>query len=105
MINDIHLPTTIKKEVIRPKEHILYQNYPNPFNSVTKIKIELNKASKVEIDIFNIQGKLISNLINEQKLAGIYSLVFNASGLPTGIYYYRMKTEFFVDVKKMLLIK
>ncbi len=88
-----------------PKDHRLNQNYPNPFNPITRIEFELSKNEKVELSVFDIHGKLISKLLNEQKSSGKHSVVFDAANLAAGLYFYQLKTVTFIKNKKMLLIK
>jgi hypothetical protein len=88
-----------------PTKFVLYQNYPNPFNPATKIKYILPEQSFVSISIYDILGKEIATLVKERKPAGNYELEFNASNLPSGVYFYRMKAGNFVETKKMLLMK
>ncbi|MFA5404347.1 MAG: T9SS type A sorting domain-containing protein [Ignavibacteria bacterium] len=93
-----------------PKDYMLYQNYPNPFNPVTTIKFDIpaikGKTGLVKIDVFDLLGKKISSLINENISSGNYSVNFDASRLATGAYVYRLsvKNEV-IATKKMLLIK
>lgn len=91
---------------------LLEQNYPNPFNPITNIKFRIadlpdGKAGFefVSLKIYNVLGTEITTLINEYKLAGTYEVEFNASGLASGIYYYQLSTENFVDTKKMIYLK
>ncbi len=92
-----------------PSEYSLSQNYPNPFNPETKINYSIPKDGNVTLKIFNSQGKEIALLIDEIKKAGNYSITFNAGsyqpGLSSGIYFYKLSSENFVQTKKMLLIK
>ena len=94
-----------------PREYKLFQNYPNPFNPVTMIKFqipEIEKGSKfVSLKIFDITGKEISTLVNETLKPGIYEVTFNAfdMNISSGIYYYKLKTGDFQDIKKLMLIK
>jgi len=89
-----------------PTTFIIYQNYPNPFNPSTTIKYEVAIATKVEIKIFNISGIEILTLFNEYKDIGIYETVFNASELPSGVYFYRVYfVGHFSQTKKMILVK
>jgi len=93
------------KETNLPQAIGLLQNYPNPFNPVTKIEFELNKIADVQLSVFDIQGKLISKLLNETKSAGKHSIVFDAGNLAAGVYFYQFKTNNYIQNKKMLLIK
>jgi hypothetical protein len=90
---------------IIPGEFKLYQNYPNPFNPTTMIKYDLPKNSHVLIKIYDIQGRLVQQAVNEYKYAGAYYFEFNASAVSSGVYYYEFTTDTFKDVKKMAVIK
>ncbi|MBS1513807.1 MAG: T9SS type A sorting domain-containing protein [Bacteroidetes bacterium] len=83
----------------------LYQNYPNPFNPNTVISFQLPVNSFVNIKVFNINGREVSELVNEKLSAGEYKIDFNGSLLPSGVYYYKMTTENFSETKKMILVK
>jgi len=88
-----------------PAEYVLYQNYPNPFNPVTKIKYEIPVNGFVSLKIFDILGRELRQLVSEVKSKGAYSVDFDASSLPSGIYFYKLETENFVSIKRMILIK
>ncbi|MBS1494676.1 MAG: T9SS type A sorting domain-containing protein [Bacteroidetes bacterium] len=88
-----------------PGEYKLYNNYPNPFNPSTKIRFDLAKNSTVKINIFDVNGRLVSDLVNSVLAAGTYETDFNASALSSGVYYYRIETNSFSDTKKMILVK
>ena len=88
-----------------PKKYKLFNNYPNPFNASTKIDFRLKKATKVQVNIYNIKGELVQSLIDGYKPAGFHSLSWNASELPSGVYFYKIKTNNFSAVKKCILIK
>ncbi len=94
---------------ILPREFVLYQNYPNPFNPTTKIKYSMPQASFVTIKVFNVLGKEVETLVNEEKPAGNYDVEFSAKGggpdLPSGVYFYRMQAARFIQIKKFLLLK
>ncbi|MGD0339552.1 MAG: T9SS type A sorting domain-containing protein [Bacteroidota bacterium] len=84
----------------------LYQNYPNPFNPQTTISYSLPRASSVTLRIYDPTGREIATLIdNERKAAGTYEISFNAKHLPSGVYFYRLRTENFTETKSMVLIK
>ena len=87
------------------KNYTLYQNYPNPFNPVTKIKFYLSKNGFVRIQVYDIAGRLINTLINDFKFGGTYEIDFNAGNLTSGVYFYKMETVDYSDVKKMILLK
>ncbi len=88
-----------------PKEYSLSQNYPNPFNPSTRISYSISKTGFVKISLYNILGKEILNMVNEQKQAGIYEFVLNSENLNTGVYYYKMDINGFSTTRKMLLLK
>lgn len=88
-----------------PKQFNLYQNYPNPFNPVTIINYEIKTAGNVKLIVFDITGKEIAVLINQKQNAGTYQAEFDGSNLPSGVYFYKLITDSFNDVKKMVLIK
>jgi hypothetical protein len=86
-------------------EFVLHQNYPNPFNPITTINYSLPKSGFVSIIIYDVTGREITSLVNEEKISGNYKVSFNAANLSSGIYFYQMKTPKFIQTKKMLLIK
>lgn len=88
-----------------PKSFSLSQNYPNPFNPITKISFQLPVTSFSSLKIYDILGKEIVTLVNEKLSPGTYRVDWNASEYPSGVYFYRLKTEKFTDTKRMLLIK
>jgi hypothetical protein len=88
-----------------PKSFALEQNYPNPFNPTTTINYQIPTAGIVSLKVYDILGKEISTLINEEKPAGNYNVAFDGSKLASGIYFYRLKVNGFNEVRKMLLVK
>jgi len=86
-------------------DYILYQNYPNPFNPVTTIRYEIPEDGMVTIKIYDILGQEVKTLLNEFKQATRYEVDFNAGGLASGVYIYRMKVNDFITSKKMVLLK
>jgi photosystem II stability/assembly factor-like uncharacterized protein len=88
-----------------PVEYSLYQNYPNPFNPSTKIGFRITDLGFVSLKIFDVIGNEIATLVNQEKLAGDYEIEFNATGLPSGIYFYQLKAGIFIETKKMILLK
>ncbi|HEX3074558.1 MAG TPA: T9SS type A sorting domain-containing protein, partial [Ignavibacteriales bacterium] len=95
----------IWNEDMAPAVYSLSQNYPNPFNPATVIKYSIAEAGKVELKIYNMLGQEIKTLVNDMKNAGRYEVKFNASGLSSGVYIYRIKSGSFVQTKKLMLIK
>jgi len=96
---------TEKKPLQTPKDFFLYQNYPNPFNPTTNIKFQISKIGFVRLKIYNSLGIEIKTLVNEKLGPGTYEALFNGNGLSSGIYFYKLETENFTDVKKLVLIK
>jgi C1A family cysteine protease len=90
---------------IAPFEYRLEQNYPNPFNPSTTINFAVPTKQFVTLKVFDILGNEIVTLINEEKTAGKYQIEFNAEAIPSGVYYYTLVTDKFVQTKKMMLIK
>jgi uncharacterized delta-60 repeat protein len=88
-----------------PKAFLLSQNYPNPFNPNTNIKYQITNSGFVSIKVYDILGKEAETLVNENLKAGTYEVDFDGSKFASGIYFYVMKTENFIDTKKMILIK
>jgi hypothetical protein len=94
---------TISNEI--PSGFSLEQNYPNPFNPVTNIRFSIPKSGAVTLKVFDVSGKEVAQLINENMDPGSYNFDFNASHLSSGVYFYRINAEGFADVKKMILVK
>ena len=87
------------------KEFKLSQNYPNPFNPTTNIEFSIAKTREVNLVIYNSIGQLVSTLVNQELKPGTYKYDFNASGLPSGSYYYRLTAGDFTKTNKMILVK
>ena len=88
-----------------PKNFNLYQNYPNPFNPTTTISWQSPVGSWQSLKIYDILGREVATLVNEYNPAGKYEIEFNASSLPSGVYFYKLHTGNFVQTKKMILMK
>ncbi|MDQ3019532.1 MAG: YCF48-related protein [Bacteroidota bacterium] len=88
-----------------PDEFILEQNYPNPFNPNTVISYQLRVSSFISLKVYDLLGKQVATLINEKQNAGRYSVDFNGSNLPSGIYFYKIETGNFSETRKMILLK
>lgn len=86
-------------------KYALNQNYPNPFNPTTKISFSLPKSEFVTVKIFDMLGKEVAQLVNDELKAGNYEYQFNGSSLASGIYFYRINTANFTDTKRMTLVK
>jgi len=100
----------VEKEIISPINYTLSQNYPNPFNPTTTISYSIkpnksNSSQYVELKIYNLLGSEIKTLVNIFQPTGNYNVEFNASELPSGVYYYNLRVDAFFETKKMILIK
>ncbi|MEX2189277.1 MAG: T9SS type A sorting domain-containing protein, partial [Bacteroidota bacterium] len=101
LVTGIETPT----ESILPAQFVLEQNYPNPFNPATTIRFAIPAASNVELRVYDMLGREVVTLMNEFKNAGSYQVNFDAGQIATGIYFYRLSTGTFTQIRKMLLIK
>lgn len=90
---------------IIPTEYKLLQNYPNPFNPSTTIKFSIPNSQFVTLKVYDMLGREITALVNEEKLAGNYEVKFDGSTLPSGVYFYRIQAGSFSQTKKLLLLK
>ncbi len=88
-----------------PVNFELYQNYPNPFNPTTYIKFNIKQSGFVKLNVFDIAGKEVDVLVNAELSIGEYEYKFDGTGLSSGIYFYRIQTKAFTDIKKMILVK
>jgi len=93
-----------ESEII-PIDYKLFQNYPNPFNSSTEIIFHVPKTETVRLDVYDILGHKIETLVNEILRPGNYNVLFDCDNLPSGVYFYKLTTEYFTSTKRMLLIK
>jgi sugar lactone lactonase YvrE len=104
-ISGVEPPILVKKEGEVIKDYKLYQNYPNPFNPSTNIIFSIPKNGLVKLCVYDILGKEIATLVNEKLQAGTYEMPFTSNRLSSGIYFYRIKTVNFQEVKRMILTK
>ena len=91
--------------VLIPKEFALQSAYPNPFNPVTNLKFGLPVDSKVSIQIYNLQGQVVSTLLNDNMKAGYHSVVWNADEFGSGIYFVQMIAGDYIHTQKIMLVK
>jgi hypothetical protein len=105
-------PTNLEETAFSLKDFDLYQNYPNPFNPTTTINYTIPsvtlsrvEGSRVQLKVYDVLGNEIATLVNEEKSAGNYQVSFNASQLSSGIYFYKLQSESFVETKKMILLR
>jgi hypothetical protein len=101
----LEISKDILAETNTPKEYLLEQNYPNPFNPSTQIIYSIIEDGLVTIKVYDILGREITTLLNEEKPAGIYNLNFDASNLSSGIYFYSISSGSFHQTKKMILMR
>jgi hypothetical protein len=92
-------------EIKPPGKFELFQNYPNPFNPTTKINFTLSNDTKVSLIVYDMSGREINTIINKTLSADYYTVEFNASNLASGVYFYRLVTNEFTSVKKMVILK
>jgi hypothetical protein len=97
--------TEVKKETETPTIFSLSQNYPNPFNPTTKIKYTVPEMCLVRLKVYDILGKEIVTLVNEEKPTGSYEVEFNGSHLASGVYFYHIQAGSFSNTRKFILMK
>ncbi len=88
-----------------PNKFSLSQNYPNPFNANTMIRYDVAITGPVRLTIFNLLGQRVATLLDQRQLAGTYTISWDASNLPSGLYFCRMEAANFMQTRKMLLVK
>jgi hypothetical protein len=98
-------PVGVEDENLVADKFELLQNFPNPFNPTTKIEYRISDRSFVSLKVYNILGDEVATLVNEEKPAGIYNVNFNATGLSSGMYLYKIQAGNFVETRKMILMK
>ncbi|MCW8806341.1 MAG: agmatine deiminase family protein, partial [Ignavibacteriaceae bacterium] len=100
-------------ETIQPEEFYLFQNYPNPFNPSTKIRFdipnviadEMKQSQFISLKVYDMLGNEVATLLNEEKTSGKYEVTFDATGLTSGVYFYKLEAGSIVQLKKMILLK
>lgn len=99
-------PVSIKRiENVVADKYILYQNYPNPFNPSTVIEYSIPENGEVFLKVYNLLGKEVATLVSDWQRAGTYSVTWNASSIPSGVYFYRLFSNGYSETKRMVLIK
>uniref|UniRef100_A0A7V2ZIV1 T9SS type A sorting domain-containing protein n=1 Tax=Ignavibacterium album TaxID=591197 RepID=A0A7V2ZIV1_9BACT len=101
----INIITDVENEEQIPKEFSLSQNYPNPFNPTTKISWQSPVGSRQTLKIYDVIGNEVATLVDEYRDAGRYEVEFDASGLSSGVYFYKLTLGSFTETKKMLILK
>ena len=97
--------TNVEQDKFLPLSFILHQNYPNPFNPSTTINYQVSVNSYVSLIIYDVLGREVAKLVNEDQSAGTYSVVFNAAQLPSGVYFYKLVAGTFSETKKLILLR
>jgi len=98
-------PTSVEDYSNIPQRFELYQNYPNPFNPETIIRFDLPENQFVSLKVYDLHGREVNKLVNNFLKAGSHEIKFDASNLPSGIYFYQIVTPKFTNTKKMILVK
>ena len=88
-----------------PSDYSLGQNYPNPFNSSSDIRYQISDIRHVRLTVYDLLGREVAVLVDEKKAPGTYEVRFDASGLASGVYLYRLTAGSFVQTRKMLLLQ
>ena len=106
----VGIEVSVEEPNIMPAKFDLHQNYPNPFNPSTNIKFDLAENSHVSITIFNLVGQKVSTLVNRSLDSGSYTITWNGldnngNQLPSGMYFYEMRTPSYQSIKKLVLVK
>jgi len=97
--------TAVDEENPIPRANRLFQNYPNPFNPVTTFRFVLKKPSWATLKIYDALGRLVTTLVDEGMAEGEYTITFNARGLASGVYFYRLQTAEFEKTRKMVILR
>ena len=97
--------TDVKSDLEIPNQYDLKNNYPNPFNPSTNIEFSIAGTGKVSLKIFDVLGKEIKTLVDEEKTPGNYKVTFDAGSLSSGVYFYMLKAGGHITTKKMCLLK
>jgi hypothetical protein len=99
------VPLNVENNPIPPREYKLEQNYPNPFNPSTKFEFHIAARALVTLKIYDLLGREIQTLVNEERPQGIYTVTWSADQLPSGIYFYRLQAGTYTETKKLILLK
>lgn len=106
IINGVTYGTIVSiKEKPIDTDFELFQNHPNPFNPITRISFKVPSNTVVKLSVYDILGREIITLVNEEVKAGKHEIEFNGTDLPSGVYFYKIQSQNFVDTKKLVLIK
>ena len=105
MVNQVTEIGADQESLLTPDNFNLAQNYPNPFNPVTTIQYSIPQRSSVTLKVFDVLGNEVATLVNEYREAGRYEIEFDATGLASGIYFYKLQAGNYVETKKMILMR
>jgi hypothetical protein len=99
--------TDVKEELnsILPLDFSLMQNYPNPFNTSTTIQYAVGKSGLVSLTVYDLLGRVVAVLVDGERPAGIHSVLWDASAQTSGVYFYRLQADTFIDTKKLILLR
>jgi hypothetical protein len=98
-------PVSVGESGVVPAAFVLEQNYPNPFNPTTDIRFQITDYGLVTLKVYDVLGREVATLVNEARPAGTYSVRWNASGMASGMYYYRLRSGNAVAIRKLLILK
>jgi len=104
-VRTIGTSTGLKNDSSTPTEFTLQQNFPNPFNPSTTITFSISKTARVVLRVYNSLGSEVATLLSRQMSAGTYNAIWDASGMQSGVYFYRLSTDNCISTKKMILLK
>jgi hypothetical protein len=112
LVSSEYVFTSVDEDILS-NSYALMQNYPNPFNPTTTIKFSIPNSQLVTIKVYDLLGREISTLVNEEKQPGYYEIKFNGTSLPSGVYFYRLQAgdpsfrsgQGFTQTKKLVLMK
>ena len=96
---------TVNYNSVTLENFLLSQNYPNPFNPSTTIRFTISELRFTTLKVYDLLGREIATLVNEEKPAGSYEVEFNGDGLPSGFYFYQLRAGNYIETKKMVLLK
>lgn len=103
--DEANIPLNSKNNVTTNYNYNLYQNFPNPFNPSTTIKFSIAQDNFVSLNVYDLLGREVAKLLNQDLKAGEYQIIFNANNLPTGIYFYKLISGNYSQTRQMILIK
>lgn len=102
---DVSYSAEVYVDIKMPDEFVLHQNFPNPFNPTTSLQYAIGSRQFVTLKVYDLLGREIATLVNEEKLPGVYEVEFNAANLSSGTYFYKLQAGDYSQIKKMILLK